>query len=128
MASVGGISVYSIRGRVDGAQERVEVIGNENVDGLAALKTGVRGEPFELRSMVFTNSTALIGTIENSYRAIVGSVVSVVDDHGVTWTNLLVLRVKAAGEQVYAVAQPSSSSVRVDAIWTLQSVATVAGA
>jgi hypothetical protein len=73
--------------------ETVEVIVTPGVDGAALRLLGSRGEPFTLTSVADFTSAANAAAGIVAYRNLQGNIVTIVDDHGQSWTNYTVLKV-----------------------------------
>jgi hypothetical protein len=99
MASVDGNSVISLKiwGLDTGAGENLQEITRPHVDGIAYRKVGKRGRTFQGESIVDVASAASAKTTFETYKATQGSLVTVVDDAGNSWTNVAVLAVRRAG-------------------------------
>lgn len=95
--TIGGNSVITMRGAAQPLVERMRGITRPGVDGSAYKKLGQRAEPFELYTMSGVTSVANARTlIETTYAALVGTLVTLVDDHNTTWNNVAVLAITSA--------------------------------
>ena len=103
MASIGGNSVISLRGQIDsGEGERLENITRAHVDGVAFRKVGKRGAPFAMTSLVDCASASAAKSTFGTYKALEGTLTTVVDDAGNSWSNVAVLNVRRNSiRQVY---------------------------
>ena len=98
MSSIDGNTVISIRGQIEsGDGERVEEITRAHVDGIAFRKIGKRGAPFSMTSLVDVGSAATAKSTYTTYKATEGSLVTLVDDAGNSWANVMVLSVRRGG-------------------------------
>ncbi|HUX17415.1 MAG TPA: hypothetical protein VMW52_13140 [Phycisphaerae bacterium] len=103
MASIGGTSVISIHGGVDVAfGEEVEVITRPGADGLGVKTTGKRSPPSVLYSESDHATAAAAETVVGTFKAMQGTLVTIVDDHGTTCTNVLVIRCAMRGKRYVA--------------------------
>jgi len=98
MSSIGGRSVLSIDGDFDLATgEQLEDITRANVDGISYRKLGKRGHPFQLISLVDVATAGAAKAELEAYKALQGTLVTVVDDTGASVSQLAVLSVRRAG-------------------------------
>ncbi len=77
-------------------EERLRNITRPGVDGSAFKKLGKRADWFEVRTMSGAASAAAAKTLIQGYRDLVGTLVVLVDDHDITWNNVVVLRIAQA--------------------------------
>ena len=106
--------------------EELVDITRANVDGVAYTKTGTRGRPFSAASTVDVASAAAAKALALSYAGLVGTVVTLVDASGQSWTNVAVLDVvvgpvRAVVCMVGGLAiSDGSDGYLIAARWTLQ--------
>lgn len=120
MASIGGLSVITLRGGINpGTGEQLQDITRPGVDGIAYRKVGKRGRPFTMESVVDVANAAAVTTAIANYKALQGTLVTVVENNGQTWTNVAVLNVRPAEPQKVLTATTGSDYL-LRATWTLQ--------
>ena len=107
MAAVGGVSCDMVKGNAETLREQVEVWRPPGVDGVGAQALG-KSEGVSHFTAVLYDTNAAIETWANSLRALAGSVATIVDDWGVSHTNMLIQRV---GELAKRAAQIPGSTV-----------------
>ena len=89
--SIGGHSFIFLRGAIDLATgTRTQDITRANVDGVAFRQIGKRSDDFDVIS---EGDVDVVSTAVNAYKALEGTLVTVVDDAGVSETNVAVRRV-----------------------------------
>jgi hypothetical protein len=97
MPSIGAYSFLTLKGAVDpGVGEQLEDITRPGVDGMAYRCIGRKGRPFQMDSTV---DVVILtpGFVINGYQALQGTIVTIVDECGMTWTNYMVLSVEHRG-------------------------------
>ncbi len=94
--TVGGNPMITMTGTPRLLEERLRDITRPGVDGSAFKKLGKRAEWFEIRTMSGAASAAAANTLIEGYRDLVGTLVVLVDDHNITWNNVVVLRITQA--------------------------------
>lgn len=93
MASSVGLLDYITVQSPDDVQppgERTEVVTRPNVDGIAIRKLGKQGDAFRkvaIRDVLLADLVAFKTDVRNQK----GSILSFVDDHDITWTNIYVV-------------------------------------
>jgi len=93
IAYIGAYNFLTLRGSINVMQERLEEFTRPGVDGMSFQAVGERAEVSQLqtvRDLAYASSAA---SMMSSYKALVGDVVTIVDDDGVSWYNMLVLKV-----------------------------------
>ena len=120
--TVGGQPMIAMRGTPLLLAERLRDISRPGVDGSAFKKLGKRADWFELRTTSGAASAAAAKTLIETYRNLVGTLVVLVDDHNITWNNVVVLRIaEAAIRRVRTPAGGTGSMTHaVFVIWQLQ--------
>ena len=94
MSSIGGIDVLTITGGiVPGTGENLQDITRPRVDGVGLRKLGKKGRPFSVTTFADMDTAAETKTVMESYKAKQGTLVTVVDDMGQSFTNVAVLDV-----------------------------------
>ena len=97
MPSVGTENFITLRGEVLPKSAQSLEITRPNVDGVATKLVGTKGEQFQLVGVADVALGAPFATTlktkMEAYMALAGTLVTVVDDHGVSWTNIHILRV-----------------------------------
>jgi len=94
MASIGGYNFITIKGQINGFHERLETFNRPGVDGTSFRSLGSRSEISNIESTVDLPYQASAANNMAAYRNMVSTVVTIVDDHGVSWTNMLILGVR----------------------------------
>jgi hypothetical protein len=91
MAEIGGVSCDFVHHRPgpSGLKERVHVWQSTGYDGYNAQKLGRGDSPFRFTAVKYGTNAAL-NTWTDNIEALAGSVISIVDDFGDTYTDLLV--------------------------------------
>jgi len=69
---IGSFQFISLMGQPTDRAYEIEVITRKGVDGIAASRTGKRGKPFTLRSMVDAPDKAQARSYVRQYRALIG--------------------------------------------------------
>lgn len=94
MPSIAGQAFITVPRLFERAKERVEVIERDGIDGSIAKKLGQRNNLTQVRCVVDRDNEAGLNTLELAMFALVSTVITVVDDHGKSWTNILVIDVR----------------------------------
>jgi len=123
--SIGGNNMLDLTGAVVPATgQTVEDITRAGVDGTAYRQIGKRGPPFTMTSLVDVQTTAAAATLDGTYKALQGTLVTVVDCVGNSWSNVAVLDVSPIRIQAVTCATAGKSGANpgclVSATWTLQ--------
>jgi len=92
MATVGAVSCDFVHGSIGPKSERLDVYELPGVDGYGAHKLGLGNGDFELVAVGF-GSQAVLTAWQTSLKALVGTVVSITTDTGVTTTGCLIKEV-----------------------------------
>lgn len=77
----------------------IQNISRPGIHGVDWKELGIRGEPFNLRTMLDCVDAAAVSNAKVAYRNQVGSLVSITDPRGATWLNVMVLNVRFAQTQ-----------------------------
>lgn len=92
--SIGGYTAHRIvRGQVDPLGLEAQAETRPGVSGYDLIEVGYRGQPFELVTFRDYDSESDLNTGHATAKAQQGRVVTVVDVHGRSWGNILVVRV-----------------------------------
>ena len=89
MAFVGGVSVSLLHGHAPRMSEVVETWRQPGVDGIGAHLQGLGGGDFEYRAVFFGSPSFVDGKFQ-SLEDLKGTIITVIDDFGVTHEDLLV--------------------------------------
>ena len=94
------------------------------MDGVAYRRTGKRGQPFRVYTVVDVASAAAAKSLVGAYADLQGTVVDIEDDTGQTWTDYIVLTMRHDRTQKVEKAQGGLTSggtvYLVSASWVLQ--------
>lgn len=95
MSSIGVYNFISVKGAVNLKQQRLEPFSRPGVNGESFQAIGARAEVSTFTSTGDVASLSSAANLLAAYSNLVGiSVVSITDDLGVTWTNMLVTAVR----------------------------------
>ena len=120
MPTIGGFSVTVWQGWLHPATRKIAVLDTAfGVDGNAVARGGYHNDVHEVRTIVEGASVAAVAQLYNQYRALEGTTVTVVDQFGITWPSVVVIRVTA---EIAAVGY--NSRFRLTASWRLLPVTT----
>ena len=123
MPSIGGNSVLTLRGEFQTLAQTLEPITRPNIDGVAYRVVGQRGGPFRMLSIVDVDDDAAAEALADTYKALIGTLVTVLDDHGQTHTNIVVLDSRILRKQPVKQAGgglSTSQGYLVTTVWTLE--------
>ena len=119
--SIGGYTMITIKGVPTPPATMVAEITRPNVDGHAYVAQGSRAPVELLSSRVDLVSAAAAGNEIVAYRALCSTLVTYVDDVGNTWTNVMVLSVRASYKYVATpVGGVNGGNYLVSAQWQVQ--------
>ena len=94
MASIGGRSVLRLTGNLEPATgERLQDITRAGVDGVAYRKVGKRAGRTQVTTLVDLGSSSAVNSEMEAYKALQGTLVTVVTESGGTYSNVAVLSV-----------------------------------
>ena len=121
--AIGAITFLTLTGVFKTLGEELESIKRAGVDGVALRKIGKGAEPTQVETMVDVLDAAAVKTLEAAYQALRGTVVTVTDGRGQTFSNIVVVDV--AIEVVRPVAMfvgggNPDPAFMVRAVWVLQ--------
>ena len=129
-ATIGGQSVLTFLGAVDGLLgQTLEEITRAGVDGHAFRRLGLRADPFQIDTVVDLEDAEAAEDEYAAYKALQGTLVSLVEPDATEHADLAVLRVTIVSRQAIAT---SVGGVNLDAgdagtllrcRWTLQATA-----
>lgn len=94
MASVGAISFAFVSRATEPPAEQVEEITRPHVDGMALRKLGTKGRPFRLVGVLGEVDAAAAQAKVNLIEGLASTVVSIVDDHSLTWEKVVIIAVR----------------------------------
>lgn len=130
--SIGSFSfvrLSSVNGRADAVEtvyQHTELIQRPGVDGTGMIQLGLKGDPFQLSSMVDVDTFANAQALRLNYKSIVGNGLYVVICAGTNYYNPLghkyyVLGVQAEASRIgkSAGGLVGGAQAKVEAIWTL---------
>ncbi len=92
--NIGGTNLISLRMTPDRPGTQVETIVRPGVDGVAFRDLGSRGEPFDALAVVDCDDAAAATAVTETLKALQGHLVDAEDDHGETYTDLMLLQVR----------------------------------
>lgn len=95
MANIGGYSVMSLQGPPPSLSGTLlGDITRPGVPGKAFWTVGTQGAPFQVLSTTACASSYAVGLAIEAYSNLIGSIVSIIDDFGNQYNNLLVREVR----------------------------------
>lgn len=124
MSSIGGNTVFSISGQVPLSGYIVEDLLRKGVAGKEYRRIYFAGGEERLISITLISGVSYINDMKVAYKALQSNLVTIVDDYGDTWTNIMVKDVRVA--EVKPVVNSTVSGVTHVAIteWTVEPTAT----
>lgn len=78
LSYIGQFAFVSLDGQPDIPKTRVEVVARPGVDGLGFFSTGVRGQPFVLRSFTDASDFGFARWLASQYTTIIGTIQPVI--------------------------------------------------
>ncbi len=94
MAKIGSFTVVVFDGMLQPAHQKIAILESApGVDGVAVVTGGWTNEAQPVRTVTEVTSAANAAILWNQYRALHGQVINVLDQFGITWPNVTVLRV-----------------------------------
>ncbi len=125
MSTIGGYTVLTLTGpQIVPTAETVEDISRAAQDGHAYRTMGKRAPAVQVRTFMDFATATSAQTIVASYRALQGTLITVVDDHSVTTTSVMVEAVENI--QIRRVAKSAGGTANatqtVTALWTLRAI------
>lgn len=104
--------------------EEVEAITRPNVDGMAARKRGDKSRPRNIRTVEDLATVAAVKTRLETYRGLIGAVVTLSDSFLNDWTNAIVMDVRLirSAKLLASVGgiQGSAAAAMIEVEWTIQ--------
>ena len=104
MPSIGTYSFITLGGQPSGLRADVQPFEFVNVIGTGYKLGATHAPAIQCRPIVDVASEADAETLYANLQALIGTLVTVVDDHAITWTNCMIEDVQLAGIKVGAVA------------------------
>lgn len=96
MPSIGNFGFTTFQGRMMPARRLVGLVEPAvGVDGYAVALGAWRNDPVTVRGILNVTSIAQAEGLREQYRGAIASVVSVSDQFGVTWPNVIIMEVSA---------------------------------
>ena len=128
----GYIAGFPVAGMYDDVQlSRLEIqdISRPGIHGADWKQLGIRGEPFNLRTILDCVDPPAVRAAKIAYRNQVGRLVSITDPRGATWLNVMVLNVRFGQTQTgYFLRGGVNNGAHIlTAIWELYPNATIYG-
>ena len=122
MAAVGSENMIFVKGPFSGKRERLQDITRAGTDGNAFRREGLKSEAFTITTKVDALDFAAAETLRDTYDGMVDSIVSIVDDRGITHANMLIRNVRILGihQPILIIGGINAGAVIVDATWTVQ--------
>lgn len=126
---IAGYPVAAMTNDVQLSGNTVEAIHRPGIHGHDWREIGVRGEPFQIQTVIDCVNSAAASAVKIAYRATRGNLISVTDPRGAVWTNLMVLDVKFLQTQTgyFVRGGVNNGNILVTAIWDLHPNALVYG-
>ena len=121
MSSIGGITFIKLEGpKIPQMAYRIETIDREGVDGEAFRLNAEKVPEITVRTIQAVETLSSANAAPDTYAALIGTYVTVIDDLGRSVTNIMVLDAKALHTQTVETPSPSSYNYLVYGIWTLK--------
>lgn len=125
MASIGAETFAVMRGTPQPGGPSLEDITRANADNTALRELAARTGPFQVETTVDVALAADVKTKIEAYQALHGTIVTLVDGMGVTWTNVAVLAVQSRGAAAIGIVggltvAAGGSGFLVHSTWSLQ--------
>lgn len=102
MSSIATYSFMSLHGLPSFAGTKVDDITRQGVPGKAFWPVGKAAEPFPVTTLTACADYQTVVAVLEAYAALESAMVTVVDDHGVSWLNMMVRNVRPLGEAINA--------------------------
>lgn len=124
MAAIGAITVDIMRGLPDPYGDELEQIERTGVDGSAFFIKGARAAPRQIETVeTFVKASTTPQAKLQAYLALKGTIVTLTDAHGTSWTNILIADVSATVSPVAAVSGgTANATAMISASWTVKQV------
>lgn len=125
MASVGAYSIFSLKGGIPYAGVKLRDITREGIAGKAFRVVGLHAYPQVVASTTLVNSAVTIKTTMSAYAALMGGLVTVVDDFGDSRSNILVHDVQQVEAFGILTPVPATGANKVlQCYWLLEDLST----
>lgn len=118
MASIGGYTVLTMDRLPEPAGHETLRTARPGVNGVSARTEGLRAPVTSVRTRTLVTTSGQAKTVPESYAALKGSLVTVVDDYGNTVTNVMVEDVRVTGVTRVGVAVPTTYAI-IECEWEL---------
>ena len=127
-AAIGGYGFISMTNILDLQGEAVLDITRPGVDGVAYHKIGERSRPVNVRTIADIFGAASVKTTMAAYKAMQGTLVTVQDDFGNSFSNVMVLNVQITRARKVETVSGGliAGDHTIEAAWTLQATGTTA--
>lgn len=129
MPYIGAYLVQNISGPIQLSGVTLREINRPGVDGSDYQDIGIRGDVFSISSEADFLTANLRSAAKIAYAYLQGTVISVTDNRGIVWTNLLVVKTATEEEKYLAHATGGlvAGSYWMRTRWDLQPLATSYG-
>lgn len=120
-SSIGSINFIKLSGpQVPKLASAVEIIDRPGVDGTASRVNALKAEEITVYTIEGKNSLNDAKAAADTYAALKGTIVTVVDDLGRSVDNVLVVDVRVLSAQNVLNPQPTNNNYLVRAVWMLK--------
>jgi|SRR6185369_1249559 len=117
MSSVGGVTVSIVHGLPSSFKTRIETWEVPGITGYGALTMGQGDAEFDLTTVTFCANNSTANTHITNLVGLKGTVITVVDDYGDTYTNCLVHGMDY--KKTPLIWNGNAAAVRVEAQWKM---------
>lgn len=120
MASIGGFTFLSMEPSLpDAGQPSLVEINRPRVDGVMVINEGLRPVPHVIRTTTICSTSGQLATLPIAYAALVGQLVTIIDDYGNSANNVLVKRVATISARTVLTSSPPSAGI-LEVEWEVQ--------
>lgn len=98
---------------------KVETISRDGIDGEAFRSNAKKVPDVTLQTVATASTLAEANLAPDSYAAIIGTQVTVIDDLGRTVSNVMILDVKVTSVRILSISVPAAAAV-VYAVWIVK--------
>ena len=91
MAQIGEVQCTFIKGHAPKVKMRVELWRVPGLNGYGAQALGLQDSPFEFTAILYSNAAGVLAWKE-ALEALQGTIISIVNDLGITYANCLILK------------------------------------
>lgn len=121
MALIGGVAVDIMKGLPQVLKTRLDVWEVAGLDGYGAQQLGLGDAEFNLTTIFYALNNAAANTFLNNCEALEGTLISLTDDWGDVYQNVLVKHVDSTtpNGKHPCIYQGNANYVRVQLCWTL---------